>query len=251
VCSLKCKHCSEHVPYAIDKRILPARTIVSDIRKFAAASVFIPILAIVGGEPLLNAELADILRSLKGIKNIGFISLTTNGTVLASDELIRELSDKRIVVQMSEYSTIAGKLKSNFLTNYERFSEHGVKVYRKIATTWYDNSSFEFNDDDAQILEKRFEACPMRSSCVGLHDGIYYRCVHDYAGHVTGKYDNSVDRINIGDYDDNTLCEKLDALHSRKYIECCRYCDAPFDSPVVPVAEQLSRRAASPNARRK
>lgn len=82
-CNLRCIYClpPEGVPLLPHDAILTYEEITAFVR--AASALGISKLRLTGGEPLIRADLPDLVAMLAGIQTIDDISLTTNGILLA------------------------------------------------------------------------------------------------------------------------------------------------------------------------
>jgi len=81
-CNLRCIYCMspEGVPWMPHSEILSYEEISAVVR--IAAELGINKVRLTGGEPLVRAELPELIRMLSKVKGIDDISLTTNGTLL-------------------------------------------------------------------------------------------------------------------------------------------------------------------------
>jgi cyclic pyranopterin phosphate synthase len=82
-CNLRCVYCmpEEGVALMSHHDILSYEEIITIVK--AAADLGVNKVRLTGGEPLVRAGLADLVRLLAGIEAINDISLTTNGVLLA------------------------------------------------------------------------------------------------------------------------------------------------------------------------
>ena len=81
-CNLRCLYCMplEGVPQMPHSEILSYEEVRNVVQ--AAAALGIDRIRLTGGEPLVRAELPNLIRMLSQIEGIEEISLTTNGTIL-------------------------------------------------------------------------------------------------------------------------------------------------------------------------
>lgn len=239
-CSLKCKDCCENVPYYKNPVFSEYETIISDCEKIAASCEFIRYIELIGGEPFLHPEFQRVLEGLLQIENVGYIKVFTNGTVVPCETILKILENNRIVVNLSNYTSQAtGKLLENIYTTMDKFKEHNIRYVYSESKEWTDWGDFHDRGRIEQELEYNFSHCFI-ANCHRVFQGILYRCPRQYAGiqrglmrYTEGQY---VD-LNNCDYD--ALAQKLDAFEELKFLDSCRRCDMPFDSPVVPAGVQL------------
>ena len=81
-CNLNCVYCGKE---DCEKKELelPAETICELVRGFAACGI--RKIRITGGEPLVRADVCEIIRGIRAIEGIEKIALTTNGVLLAQN----------------------------------------------------------------------------------------------------------------------------------------------------------------------
>ena len=86
-CNLRCIYCmpSEGVPQMAHSEVLSYEEIRTIVK--AAAQLGVSKVRLTGGEPLVRAELPNLVRMLSQIEGIEELSLTTNGTILKKHAL--------------------------------------------------------------------------------------------------------------------------------------------------------------------
>lgn len=239
VCTLKCKHCNEMVPYHTTHTFHPVEQILKDCRTLLDSCTFMPWVECVGGEPLLHPQLKELLRELLAEKKIGYIKVFTNGTVVPDDELCALLANERVIINFSNYTeAVSGTLLENIYATRRQFEKHQIRYINSYARVWQ-TFDFEDNHKDEAELQKSLSCCSCEE-CHRLSEGVLYRCHHQYAGAKLGKIPiKEDDIIRIYDYDKEALRQRTDFFENRPYILACRYCNWPFDAQTVPAAEQL------------
>jgi cyclic pyranopterin phosphate synthase len=119
-CNLRCIYCMppEGVPQMSHSEILSYEEIRAVVQ--AAAELGINKIRLTGGEPLVRAELPELIKMLSQIKGIRELSLTTNGTLLKNCALeLKKAGLSRINVSLDtlkadkfQYITHLGELKT-------------------------------------------------------------------------------------------------------------------------------------------
>ncbi len=238
-CTLQCKNCNEMIPYYKERDFVNKDEVLKDCKHLIASCVFLPCLELVGGEPFLYPELEELLEELLKIKNLGYIKIFTNGTVVPKDSLCEILKNKRIVINLSNYTeAVQGELLSRIYKTREKLEQAGISYISSYAKTWLD---FNFDDKgrNEKELQHNFSNCNS-ANCHRLYRGVLYRCHHQYAGVRLEKFDRKeTDIIQIHKYTIEELREKCDEFEELLYIDACRYCNWPFDVKEVPAAEQV------------
>ena len=240
MCTLKCKHCVEHVPYITgDKRLfLPKEKIIEDIRVLAEAYEFATIMDFVGGEPFLHPDLPEIIENTRNIENIGIVNVFTNGTVMPGKELLSQLAKPYTTVYLSNYSkNLSTEQREKIIATEKALTDVGVMVFQAKDFSWFDTTSFDETNDDEDTLTNRYSQCILRD-CYRLYDGKLFRCLHHYAGYITNNIpaDKSVIRIHDSP---ETLVERLNKFAELPYAQACRYCEMPYNAKPVSSGIQL------------
>ena len=242
VCTLKCKHCCESVPYIENPIIVDTGKVIKDIRKMAAACNTISRMEFIGGEPFLHTGLGEILQEIIATPNIGYGLVFTNATVMPSDKLIEVLKHPKIVLNFSGYkSTLSSILKNKVQKVKKRLEEEGVNFafYNSDSRNWMDINHYEKRDLPDAILKEYHQKCFMYV-CHRVFNGEFYGCPHQYSGIQLGKIKKyPYEFIEIHKLSDEELSAQLIKFKSLDFTEACRYCNLPYDAEIVPAALQL------------
>jgi len=104
-CNLRCSYCMPAEIFGATYKFLPKPEILTyeEIVRIARAAVSLGVrkLRITGGEPLLRADLPQLIGKLAGIDGVEDMSLTTNGVVLAGyAEALEQAGLDRITVSL-------------------------------------------------------------------------------------------------------------------------------------------------------
>lgn len=239
-CSLKCRDCCEHVPYLKNPVFSDCETILSDCSKIAGSCELLRYIELAGGEPLLHPEFKQILEGLLQIENVGFIRIFTNGTVLPKDEWLEVLKNPRIVLCVSNYTgQVNRRVVDHIHRTIKKLTDHHVRFSFNVGQEWTDWGDFHDRSWGKEELANHFTNC----FCANSHrvfQGILYRCSHQYAGAQLGELElPEGDYVDLHAWTSEKLARKLEEFEELPYIDACRYCDMPFDCPVVPAGVQL------------
>ncbi|MDR0673992.1 MAG: radical SAM protein [Zoogloeaceae bacterium] len=247
MCTLKCDHCVEAIPHShISRSQEPKEKIMKSIRRLAQAIEFVTVVDFVGGEPFLHHELPDIIEDVLRIENVGTVNVFTNGTIHPSPRLLNVLKRDFVMVNVSDYSAqLSSQQQKRIKETILLLKASGVATTHVKNMTWFDMSSFERNNDSEEELAKRFHNCRV-NSCHRLYDGKLFRCLHLYAGYVTGKLPLDETVVDIWDGDIDALSQRLDMFWDLPYSSACRYCELPYKEKLVPSGGQLTHRGKPP-----
>ncbi len=133
-CNLRCLYCMppEGVPQILHSELLSYEEIRTVVQ--AAAELGIDKIRLTGGEPLVRAELPELIKMVSQIEGIRELSLTTNGTLLKKYALeLRRAGLSRVNVSLDtlktdrfQYITRLGRL-NDVLEGIEAAKEAGFK----------------------------------------------------------------------------------------------------------------------------
>jgi GTP 3',8-cyclase len=153
-CNLRCIYCMppEGVPQMSHNEILSYEEIRAVVR--AAAELGINKIRVTGGEPLVRAELPNLIKMLSQLEGIHELSLTTNGTLLKKYALeLKQVGLSRVNVSLDtlkadkfQYITRLGKLK-NVLEGIEAAKKTGfqsVKINTVVMRGINDDEILDF-----------------------------------------------------------------------------------------------------------
>lgn len=222
-CNLNCKGCSHFSPL-IDKPIMANVDMVRrDIKRFKEIIKNIWRISLLGGEPLLNPELGDILKVIREEYPYSDIEILTNGILVPqiSGELAEIIRETRCSVLITQYPGM-----DNF---YLKAIDHleKEKIFYSINMGKQKQAfSKRFIEKDDTDINTKFEHC-VSKRCVTLYDGKISTCylpitVSYYDKYFGTKYYNEADVLDI--YDDLSGKDVVDFL--RKTISLCSKCNS-------------------------
>jgi cyclic pyranopterin phosphate synthase len=104
-CNFRCGYCMPEHIYGEAYKFLPEEQILSfeEIARIARAAVSLGVqkLRVTGGEPLLRADLPELIAMLAGIPGVKDLSLTTNGYLLAGfAPVLKEAGLHRVTISL-------------------------------------------------------------------------------------------------------------------------------------------------------
>lgn len=242
-CSLKCKNCSQWMPYLKTKKIVPAAEIKNQLKEIFKYVDYIHIISPLGGEAFLNPDFDIILNELleyKRIGKIGYIRIVTNGTIYP-DEKIREiLCRPDILVLISNYHENV-KAQSECKKLIDFLQQNQCNYYFPESMEWVDlgipGNKQNLNPKEMKVS---FETCFARD-CVGIYEGRLYHCPRSYALENMGKLiPLEKECISFPDITGREeLAKRLQDFYSLEYLSACAYCKTPENRKIVVAAEQI------------
>lgn len=223
-CNLKCKSCIECSNIAIEENILSIDLLVKSLdglkRKFSEVGyIFIK-----GGEPFLNANIAQYIKETRKRFPYSSIRIITNGLLLPkiSDEIINVIRDNGIEIGISEYPPTREMMDKILDFGLERQIE--IFIENEIFITEFEKNLSYTNEDYIAAWENCND-----NECHLLANGRIYMCSVALRNYDWRNYfglnisedqmeDCSADVIN-GEEDGWNILAKI-SQHSK----VCKYC---------------------------
>lgn len=225
-CTLNCKNCNMFIPYYQKHFNYSFEELKKNIDLFFERIDYVAYFGLIGGEPMLNPKLKDVIVYLEEnySDKFGKISYASNGSVEPSDELLSIMKKYEIHIVVSDYSSVIPY--KNKLDKLEyRFKEYGINYDMKPSLVWCD---FGFPEHpfirNTQQLKEHLKYC--RPEWNGLNDRKFYYCNVSWSAEKSGTY-----RLSKNDYielekidpNDKQECHKLVEL-SRGTSSFCKIC---------------------------
>lgn len=229
-CTLKCKNCSNLIPYSSNKRdAYDCESILADLQAVTSVAD-IGCLQFQGGEPFLYQNLDRLLDFALSSEAIASVRIATNGTVMPNVNLTGVLQSPKLEVRMSNYP-IASK-KAEEVKNY--LNQHGIKnfVFDFVSEVglWNDLGTVNVDPSTGDIAEI-FSNCS-KNHCLTLENGIIGYCSRSICAPEIQKF-----TPNDGDYvtiKRGGVKERLrDYVYNPKYMEACRYCNGGYSNGLL------------------
>jgi molybdenum cofactor biosynthesis enzyme MoaA len=125
-CNLRCKNCGNLAPYSKKESLrYEFDSIKRQMGLFLKHIGELSFLQIQGGEPLLYNNLVDLLQFVGGDNRINKISVTTNGLITPSPELLSAMKKNNIRVDISNY----GLFRQRTELNYALYKRSGIDIH--------------------------------------------------------------------------------------------------------------------------
>lgn len=227
-CNLRCGNCCNMSPF-VERRWLTAAE-VSTLACRMAQALVADVVKVMGGEPLLHPEIAQVVRALRESGVGDRVRLFTNGLLLASmkDEFWESLDELTI----SSYSSAPVRPAILELAR-AKARRHDIVLNVKPVDAFSQVLSPRYEVDD-QHTQLTFDRCWLRHRCMVVRDGRFFTCTRAaYAGeflrHVRHEpppthavFDRTADGVEIEGPD---LASRIEAYLNRTMpLAACRYC---------------------------
>lgn len=197
ICNLKCKNCSNLIPY-IENKVFDTDKIISNM-EYITSSVHIDKVQIQGGEPCIYKDLSEVLSATANNKNIGHITVASNGTIMPDDKATCVLSNypEKIDIRFSIYDCVNDRKRNEILSKLKR---RGVNA--DLYNFLYGNGKwFDSGDVYNEFNSNRDEVFKIYKSC-GNHD--CWTLLDDYLVNCSKIY-SLLQIHNLDCYEDNNM----------------------------------------------
>lgn len=223
-CNLKCMHCSSLINYNNDQKHIDSKELLQSIKNIINKSDKVYRFKLHGGEVLLHPELADIIEYVNNESKILSARITTNGSIIPSDNVINSLkkSDK-FKVQISIYKNIID------LSQIKQvFKDNNIPYILLDNNIWYDYGKVEYTGKSA------FNTCTSKKCTSSINNKIYIcsrAAMADYLGLV-----EETNYVNISSSDNISKDIKI-LLNTPS--KSCFYCNGTSNM-VIPAIQYLN-----------
>lgn len=222
-CTLRCKDCCALIPDLDTKKRseMNFENFKKQLDNLLNAVDSIRHLVILGGEPLLNPDLPQMLEYAANQEKIFFIQLISNGTMLPSKKLLDVMSNynNRIYLYMSNYSDnpeLTPILKQEAIK--ELLKEHNIKLQKPENWAWLEERTFRNCAFEEDVTKAKFLDC-YRTKCNQIMNDRLDICSKATAGRELKMFeDDSID------LNSKTLREDLIEFYQKPYMNACKYC---------------------------
>ena len=225
-CTLKCRYCNLFIPYHKEHINFSYEEMKENIDLFFERIDFVTYFGLIGGETFLNHDLEKCIVYLgeKYRKQIGRITVVTNGTVVPSESLLKAIKKYEMYLSISDYTNeVPYEEKMDQLI--EKAREYEIDYYRNPNIVWTD---FGFPENPLkrtpEELEEHLKSC--RPNWNALHGGRFYYCNVSWCAEQSGHFRlQQEDYIELRELDpkDKAACRKIVEL-SRGTSSFCRVC---------------------------
>ena len=230
----------EHVDYT-------TKDILQDLELLFKYVDYIVSYRLLGGEPLINRELADMIEQIgeKYGDRIGNIGIITNGTLIPDEKLIEASKKYDIKFDFSDYTDVVD-YKKRFNDSVKKVADAGLRYTVNQALRWCD-FGFPANNRMYGFDEVREHMLSCGPIFHGLNDGKYYYChvawSADKAGLLKTAQDDYVDlrMLNNDDSAKEAILEHSKGNIAKGFVKLCKICGGcgNDNTQFVKAAEQM------------
>jgi hypothetical protein len=247
-CSLKCKKCA-HACYNVDRSApdVPLSEAFRSADVFFAKVDFIDEFVLIGGEPLLYRQLAEVVEYVgqNYRAQMGRYSITTNGTIVPSKEVLEACRKYNVLFLISNYSKTLPRLKPSYKRLTDTLDEYGIAYELGDPDIKWIDYGFDYLEKpfDPENLIRAFDEC--HTPCKEIRGSKLYYCVMARSVSDNLKLNEGtddfldLDTLN-GDNYKKELLEFCMGYSDKGYLDMCRRCHGMnWEDYPIPAAEQL------------
>lgn len=247
-CTLRCRKCAHACPNSNHMLPdLPLEEVKRSADSFFRVMDITKEFVLIGGEPLLYKQLAEAVAYIGNHyrKQMIIFSITTNGTLLPSEEVLEQCRKYKVLFRISNYAAALPRLQERYASLIALLEEWDIEYsLGKPEISWFDYG-FDYvnrNDSEKELIDV-FDACGTK--CHEVRGNKYYFCVmarsvSDNMGLGIGSEDYlDLDGLLEDDYK-KILLEFNDGYSDKGYLEMCRRCNGTEAlNYLIPPAEQI------------
>jgi hypothetical protein len=245
VCNLRCKHCLNFTPYIKNPGHRPLEGLKTDLETLFSKIDTLLLLHLSGGEPLLYPDLPALIAYIaqRFGRQLGRLEMTTNGTIVPSEELCVTMRDSGLYLIVDDYRAALPQYGGAYEALLQKLDAFGVAYQPLRADTWIDLAPFE--TDHVHWTEARlrahFDACDVDRQ--EYREGTLYLCNYasyaDFAGIQPARPGEYLSFSDLGPQDRRALMEFRLGYSEKGYTEFCKRCSGYNNNPnAVRAAEQ-------------
>lgn len=169
-CSLKCRDCSNLMQFYTAPQDYDIAFIKAEIDRLMEVFAHIYELRLLGGEPFMYRDIAQVIDYANNINGIKRICIFTNGTIVPRHEALSAMADGgKTWLSISDY----GNLSYNLQAMTARLDEYGINYEVKPIAYWTKCSSFTAHHRSTQEAAKVFRECCVKNVVTALAGKLY------------------------------------------------------------------------------
>ena len=247
-CSLKCRNCSNLMQYYENPKNTSLENIISALDVLNKNVDYISEFRVIGGEPLMNKDWAEVVNSISKKNSEAKIFIYTNATISPKEEQLESFQGKNVNFTISDY----GKLSKNADKMIERLTKYNISFAHRLAENenWMDCSSIKHHKRTTAALEEVFRQCCVKYIYT-LLNGKLYRCPFiANAANLNAIPDNPANYVDLLSDTNNIKKQIRRLVKVAKFFPACDFCDGrPYDPSsklgydgrgMIPAGEQVT-----------
>ena len=247
-CTLRCKKCAHAcnlVPR--DAEDLQLKEACQSADMLFSFVDYVQDFVLIGGEPFLYKDLGKVIIYIgeKYRDRIHSFSITTNGTIMPSDNLLNLCKRYNILVRISNYTKALPRLERQYEKMTGALKRNGIKFLLGNKDIDWMDYGFEYvnRKGTPEQLAAVFDACA--TPCHEVRGDKFYFCV--MARSVSENMQRNVgedDYLDLSELkpgvNNKIFFEYIMGYSEKGYLDMCNYCHgAEVSQYPIPIAEHM------------
>ena len=239
-CTLKCQDCSNLMQYYQKPINAELKDLEDGLEIFMAQVNCLHELRIIGGEPLINKNIYDLVIKASKYENINNIVIYTNGTIIPKQEELLKIKDvKNLSFKISDYGSTLSK-KAELLE--QTLKIHRIFTIREPINTWQDAGRIVENSDNEVELKDKYGQCCVRDCLTMLHDKIFICPFSANLYTLDPEKFQGVEYLQTQELNQKGRSALKEFIEGKKYLFGCKYCNGrSHNSKLIPAAQQTKK----------
>ena len=226
-CSMKCESCSNLMQYYTDPLNSDFQKILDEVNIITDHVDEISEYRVIGGEPMMNKEWANISYGLIKDDPKRKVYVWTNGTVGPKDEQLELLQGKDVSFVITDY----GQFSRNIENLKEKLTKFNLAFVATEVRNWVDCSSLRKHNRTPSQLQEVYKECCAKYLYT-LLDGRLYSCPFiANAAKLKAISDNPANYVDL--YSDSEVVKRRikRLVGGVKFLPGCDFCvGRPYDA---------------------
>lgn len=239
-CTLNCRDCANFMQFYHKPKPMDLETVCSWINAFTEAVDHVLTFRVMGGEPLMQKQLPELMRRLLANKKLQHIQIVSNGTLMPKDELLELMTNnQRTSIYFSNYGPAVAP-------RYQEIVQHCLDHQVLVQTVRPDISWFDMGDTSdrhltVEQMAATYQRCP--NNCRHIWNGEFHHCPRSAHAKYLGLIDDipPEDYVPLLELDTPTRRERIRKMYDADYIHACNHCGFATGTKFVPPAIQVKR----------
>ncbi|MBQ3513263.1 MAG: radical SAM protein [Lachnospiraceae bacterium] len=246
-CNLRCKHCLEFTTLNKDKKRFDMQEMKKSLDLAFHAVDYVGLLNVAGGEAFLFQD--DLLEIIQYIgkcyrQKIGHLYITTNGTIVPTDEMCKIMKEQDVLLQIDDYTDAIGEDKVATKEMIEKCKQYGICYTVKKVSEWIDLAVGRTDNSAYSDSELQYYFVSCQQEWTELYDGKLSNCNYNsYAVRAKLMEEHSEEIYDLTKHtekDKMILLEYVRGYSEKGYFEMCKTCAGYWGTNrnIVKAAEQ-------------
>lgn len=223
-CTLHCKDCGNFMQYYDKPEPMNLDNVIAWTQAFIEAVDYIKKFRVMGGEPLMQKDLAKVLKFILDSPKVEHMVLVSNSTIVPKPEIIELLKNPKASIFLSNY----GK---NLCPKHKMIVDMCISEGIIVDTTtadrkWTDDGDTSIRTTNIDKIKEIYKKCWL--PCKHIWNGELHVCPRSAHGKALGMIKmKEQDYVRLLDTTVEERRKQIRALHEVEYVDACACCDRP------------------------